>query len=215
MPIPGEKTLRTDAWHTGQPLELNFPDHWDVEVLWPATLPALTDEQIADRLDRPTGTATYSRNVPRNIPASCDSRRSEPADSCRRVLPLLWNGFAKPAYQPAKSILVRPARMAQPRSIEKKVGLEAHRDAGSSSTMPSGTAHIGRTLSGTPVLVNKAVLDSDFVIGVGGVYPDTQPDLGAGLSWPLAFWDSVRSRIYISDSGKRLGREKNPVANGA
>ncbi len=209
MPIPRQKTLRTDALHTGQPLELNFPDHWDVEVLWPATLPALTNEQIGDRLDRPTGQPLIREmchRTSRPLVIVDDLNRPTPA---ARVLPLLLERFREAGIPASKvTILIATGTHGapQPCSIEKKVGLEAAsgcrvliHDA------KRNCAHIGRTLSGTPVLVNKALLDSDFVIGVGESIRTTQPDLGAGLSWPLAFWDSVRSRLYISDSREAAG----------
>ena len=214
MPIHREKTLRTDAWHTGQPLELNFPDHWDVQVLWPAPLPALTDAQITDRLDRPEGGPL----IPETCHGTCrplvivdDLNRPTPA---ARVLPLLLERFRKAGIPAGKvTILIATGTHGapQPCSIEKKVGLEAAsgcrvliHDA------KRNCAHIGRTLSGTPVLVNKAVLDSDFVIGIGGVYPNYTAGFGGGSKLALGVlgFRSIKT-LHFRFNGSGWGREKN------
>jgi nickel-dependent lactate racemase len=71
-------------------------------------------------------------------------------------------------------------------SVLKKVGAEAAsacqiliHDAKRSSVT------IGRTSSGTPVAVDKAVLASDFVVGVGGVYPNHTAGYGGGSKLAL------------------------------
>ena len=214
MVITTEKTLRTDAWHTGQPLDLNFPNHWEVQVLWPATLPPFSDQQIADKLDRPVG--------PSLIPEMCsgtsrplvivdDLNRPTPA---ARVLPLLLERFRE-ARIPAGNVTILIATgthgAPQARSVEKKVGPEAAsgcrvlvHDA------KRNCVHIGRTLSGTPVLVNKAVLESDFVIGIGGVYPNYTAGFGGGSKLALGVlgFRSIKT-LHFRFNGSGWGREKN------
>jgi hypothetical protein len=44
---------------------------------------------------------------------------------------------------------------------------------------------VGRTSFGTPVLVNKHVVDSDFLVGIGGVYPNDTAGFGGGTKVAL------------------------------
>jgi len=214
MPITSAKTLRTDAWHTGQPLDLHFPDHWEVKVLWPATLPTLTDEQIAYKLDRPVGPPLIpemSSGTSRPLVIIDDLNRPTPA---ARVLPLLLERFRE-ARIPAGNvtILIATGTHGAPhsRSIERKVGPEAA--SGCRVLVHNAKrncAPIGRTLSGTPVLVNKAVLDSDFVIGIGGVYPNYTAGFGGGSKLALGVlgFRSIKT-LHFRFNGSGWGREKN------
>jgi nickel-dependent lactate racemase len=214
MRFPKEKTLRTDAWHTGQPLELNFPNHWDVKVLWPPTLPALTDEQIADRLDRPAGRPLIPEmchGISRPLVIVDDLNRPTPA---ARVLPLLLERFREAGIAASQvTILIASGTHGapQPCSIEKKVGPETFsgcrvliHDAKRNCT------RIGRTLSGTPVVVNNAVLNSDFVIGIGGVYPNYTAGFGGGSKLALGVlgFRSIKT-LHFRFRGSGWGREKN------
>jgi nickel-dependent lactate racemase len=99
----------------------------------------------------------------------------------------------------------------QPCSIEKKVGPEAAsgcrvliHDAKRNCT------HIGRTLSGTPVLVDNAVLESDFVIGIGGIYPNYTAGFGGGSKLALGVlgFRSIKT-LHFRFNGSGWGREKN------
>ena len=45
--------------------------------------------------------------------------------------------------------------------------------------------NMGRTSFGTPVLVNKAVADSDFLVGIGGIYPNHTAGFGGGSKLAL------------------------------
>src|SRR5437764_15357572 len=41
-------------------------------------------------------------------------------------------------------------------------------------------ARVGRTTRGTPVVANRAALDADLLIGIGGVYPQHTVGFGGG-----------------------------------
>jgi hypothetical protein len=55
---------------------------------------------------------------------------------------------------------------------------------------------IGRTSYGTPVWVNKAVKDSDVVIGVGGIYPNHTAGFGGGSKLALGIL-GIDSRYHL------------------
>ena len=214
VPTVGEKTLRTDAWHTDQPLELNFPDHWDVSVFWPATPAALRDEQISEALDRPVGQPPVSemcRGVSRPLVIVDDLNRPTPAG---RVLPFLLERFRDAGIPAGKvTILIATGTHGAPQrdSIEKKVGPEAA--SGCRVLIHNAKrncAYVGRTASGTPVLVDQAVLDSDFVIGIGGVYPNYTAGFGGGSKLALGVlgFRSIKT-LHFRFRRSGWGREKN------
>jgi nickel-dependent lactate racemase len=51
------------------------------------------------------------------------------------------------------------------------------------------TVKIGRTSLGTPVHVNREVLSADFVMGIGGVYPNNTAGFGGGSKLALGILD--------------------------
>jgi lactate racemase len=187
--------LRTGAWHGDRPLALPFPGDWDVTTWWPATPPPVTDDQIVRALDQPVGQPpirelALGRSRPLIIVD--DLTRPTPAG---RVLPFLLRHLAEAGIPPAAvRILVGTGTHAPPSpdSIAKKVGPEA---ASSCRLLVHDHARnltwIGRTSFGTPVSVNREVLASDLLVGVGGVYPQHSTGFGGG------------SKLALSVLGKR------------
>src|SRR2546430_3759484 len=45
----------TGVWYSDKALTLDFPPEWDVTVFRPPTPPPLTDAQISEALERPSG----------------------------------------------------------------------------------------------------------------------------------------------------------------
>ncbi|MDH5439585.1 MAG: lactate racemase domain-containing protein [Candidatus Bathyarchaeota archaeon] len=67
--------------------------------------------------------------------------------------------------------------------IEKKFGneiLDRFRVVDHDAYDPSQNVFLGFTSSGTPIWVNKAVNESDYIIGIGGVKPNFTPGFGGG-----------------------------------
>lgn len=183
------RPLRTNVWRTDETLDLQFPAHWDVTFMWPASPPALTVEEIAEKLDRPVGQppiTEMSHGKSRPLVIVDDLNRPTPAGL---ILSLLLKRF-RAAGIPASNvtILISTGTHGPPSldSLHNKVGPEA---ASACQILihdaKRNCVEVGRTSSGTPVSVDRAVLASDFVMGIGGVYPNYTAGFGGGSKLAL------------------------------
>jgi lactate racemase len=179
-----EHQLRTAAWYGDRPLNLEFPREWDVSVLWPDTPPPITDEEIEAGLERPIG-----RPPIRELAAGCkrpvvivdDLNRPTPA---ARVLPFVLRQLADAGVPPEQvSLVMGTGTHGGPPDdgMAKKVGeTTAGRCRAHVHDSRRDGVRVGTTSFGTPVLVNPEVVDSDLVIGLGGVYPNHTAGFGGG-----------------------------------
>jgi len=179
-----EVHLRTGAWYSEQQLPLRFPPQWPVRTLWPRTPPPISDAQIAEALEHPVlqpPLRDLCRGKSRPLLIVDDLSRPTPT-AC--VIPFLLRHF-KQANIPAEQVTILMAtgmHGAPPAdAIRKKVGSEA---AASCRLIvhdaTRGVKKLGRTSFGTPVYVNREVVRSDVVIGIGGVYPSCNTGFGGG-----------------------------------
>jgi lactate racemase len=175
--------LQTAAWYGDRPLGLTFPDHWNVTTWWPDTPPALTDDQIVEALERPTGQAPIrelARGAERPTIIVDDLTRPTPA---ARVLPFVLRQLAD-AGLPADMVRIVVATGSHawpsPDGVLKKVGREAAACQLLVHDCSRNLIRVGRTSFGTPVLVNRDVLAADLLIGIGGIYPQHSAGFGGG-----------------------------------
>lgn len=184
-----DRPIRTGAWHGGATLDVPFPANWDVKIWWPSTPPALTDREVEESLDRPIGQPPIRdacRGRARALIIIDDLNRPTPVD---RVMPIVLRHLREGGISAnTVRILLSAGTHAAPHSdcVWKKVGAEAAlacqiliHDA------KRDCVTIGRTSSGIPVSVDKAVLASDFVMGIGGVYPNHTAGYGGGSKLAL------------------------------
>jgi lactate racemase len=187
--------LTTAAWYGDQPLPLELPEHWRVTTWWPDTPARLSDAEIAAAFERPIGQAPIrelARGRSRPLVIVDDLTRPTPAG---RVLPVVLRHLAD-AGIPAEAVRILvgtgPHGPASRDATARKVGPEA---ASSCHLLvhdhTRNLTRIGRTSFGTPVVVNREVLTSDLLIGVGGVYPQHTTGFGG------------RSKLALSVLGKR------------
>jgi hypothetical protein len=129
------------------------------------------------------------------------------------VIPLVLEHFRQ-AGIPAQAvrILLSTGTHGAPQadSVRKKVGPEAAsacqiliHDAN------RNCAAVGRTALGTPVLVDKSVLASDFVMGIGGIYPNYTAGFGGGSKLALGVlgYRSIKS-LHFRHAGMGWGRHE-------
>jgi lactate racemase len=176
--------IRTAAWYGDKQIELEVPDTWDISVLNPQTPQPLSDEEILEKLKQPVGQIPF-RMLCRGKVAPLiivdDLNRPTPAS---RVLPLLLKIFRDENISPSDiTILMATGTHGAPQSdaMIKKVGVEV---ASKCNVLTHDCFHnvtkIGKTSFGTPIFVNKAILKSDLVIGIGGIYPNHTAGFGGG-----------------------------------
>ncbi len=202
-----EQPLRTGAWYGDRPLHLDFPPEWDVTFLWPKTPPPLTDHQIVSVLERPVGQPPI-RQMCRG--KSCpliivdDLNRPTPA---ARVMPFLLKCLQDSGV-PSRQVRILVASGSHGRSpidaVLRKVGPEA----ASCQIIPHDCSRdvvkIGRTSFGTPVFLNKEVVASDFILGIGGVYPNHTAGFGGGSKLALGVL-GLRSIMHLHYRHQSVG----------
>jgi nickel-dependent lactate racemase len=200
--------LRTAAWYGDQIIPLDFPAEWDVRELWPETPHSLTDEEIAACLENPAGQLPIKKmcqGKSRPLIVVDDLNRPTPAS---RVLPFLLRQFGEAGISSGNvRILMAGGSHGRANSdaVSKKVGAEA---AASCQLMVhdcrGDLVNAGITSFGTPIFVNKEVVSSDFVIGIGGIYPNHTAAFGGGSKLALGVL-GLRSIMHLHYRHKAMG----------
>jgi nickel-dependent lactate racemase len=184
-----EMRLRTGVWYGDFMLAVPIPPSWDVDVFTPSVGKPLTDKQIVARLEAPVRQATIRelcRGKARPVVIVDDLNRPTPAS---RIMPALLRQFKDAGIAPQNvAIVMASGAHGSPaaHAFAKKVGAKAaalcklhvH-------DCKRNLVNMGRTSFGTPVLVNKAVADSDFLVGIGGLYPNHTTGFGGGSKLAL------------------------------
>ena len=179
-----QTTLRTGAWYGDRAVSLVFPDEWDVNVLWPRTPKPLSDSDMVAGLENPVNQAPIRKlGVGKNRPVLVvdDLNRPTPVAA---VMPIVLAQFRQAGVPPNEITVVLASGMHAPPSREaivKKLGAEA---AAACRVVihdySRGLITVGQTTFGTPVAVNAEVAQSDFVVGIGGLYPNHTAGFGGG-----------------------------------
>ena len=176
--------LRTAAWYGDRTVNLELPESWDVSVFTPTTGRVLTNAEMSERLDSPVGQRPIRERcseTTRPLIIVDDLNRPTPVS---RVLPLLVREFTD-AGIPTRNItiLIGPGTHAPPTAdaVVKKVGADLiHSCRVCVHDSNQDVVKVGRTSFGTPVLVSREVVTSNFLVGVGGLYPNHTGGFGGG-----------------------------------
>jgi nickel-dependent lactate racemase len=183
-------TLRTAAWYGDHELELPFPESWEVSIRWPQTPPRLTDEQIEAAVRNPVGQPRISelaRGAKKPVVIIDDLTRPTPT---ARVVPFVLRELEAAGIAAAGvTFVIASGTHAAPDSIAlaKKAGPEATSSCRvvAHDDRARDLVSVGRTSYGTPVLVNQLVAASDYVLGIGGIYPQYSAGFGGGAKLAL------------------------------
>src|SRR5579864_5123490 len=150
----------------------------------PQPAPELSASEIRERLQHPVGQAPISelaRGARRPVVIVDDLNRPTPA---AEILPALLAQFRDAGITPEQvSIVMGPGTHAlpPPDALLKKIGADAlSRCRPSIHDCDGRTVRLGRTSYGTPIRVNPVVAQSDFVVAIGGVYPNQTAGFGGG-----------------------------------
>jgi len=123
-----ETHCSTGAWYSDEALTLDCPPEWDVTVFRPPTPPPLTDRQIAEALERPSGQSPIRqicRGKSRPLVIIDDLNRPTPV---ARVMPFLLTHFHDAGISSRDvTILVATGTHGAPQlnAVLKKAGPEA------------------------------------------------------------------------------------------
>src|SRR6266581_2440468 len=199
--------LQTAAWYGDRTINLDLPDSWEVSVFAPATARALTDAELWERLESPVGQRPIRElcaGATRPLIIVDDLNRPTPAS---RVLPLVVRQFTE-AGIPMRNItiIIGPGTHAPPsaEAVAKKVGPDlVHSCRVCVHDRSQPVVKVGRTSFGTPVRLSKEVVQSDFLVGVGGLYPNHTGGFGGGSKTALVILD------FRSIAALHFGHEAN------
>jgi nickel-dependent lactate racemase len=206
------------AWYGDESLTLSFPRDWQVTCcpMAGADRAVLTPEQLADALARPIGSP----------------RLSELARGRRRAV-ILFDDFTRP--QPTSAIL--PAvldelhaaglgdddirfvtaygchRAMTSEEMAKKLGEEiVARHLVFNHTIYDHLVECGTTKRGTPVRINREVVEADLRIAIGGVVPHLTAGFGGGGKMMIHVKLMDQQRLRENEgTGEGLGRIENNV----
>jgi lactate racemase len=181
--------LLINAWYGDQTVDVHFPDDWNVIAHWPRTPRPLKDDDVLQALRQPCGQLPIrkmARGRSRPVIIVDDCTRPTPV---ARVLPHILEELQS-AGIPAKDvgIVVATGTHGPPgdSALRQKLGdvawshcpVHLHDDQ-------RELVHLGRDSRGAPVLVNHHVAAADYVLGIGGVYPQNSTGFGGGAKLAL------------------------------
>lgn len=172
---------------------LDLPGDWEVVTHWPSTPSPQSDDDIIALLETPVGQPPIRelcRGKSRPLIIVDDLNRPTPA---ARIIPFVLRHLQDDDIPPERvTILVAAGTHGAPTAdgVAKKVGPEAvSRCRVLVHDSRARSQKVGVTSAGTPVLVNPAVLAGDFLVGIGGVYPNYTAGFGGGAKLALGVLD--------------------------
>lgn len=163
----------------GKPLHFFVPDHHLAEVLSPRPSQPLTDpdEAIAAALAKPLGQEPlehWVKPTDRVMIVSDDVTRLTPVD---RIIPPLLGRLNQAGVSDAQISCIMALgthRYMTDEELQTRVGRQVHRRIrvfNHEWRDPANLVDLGRSAQGTPLLVNRAVVEADVVIGLGAIVP--------------------------------------------
>lgn len=181
--LPISPALSTAAWYGDRLVDLALPSHWEITVHSPTTPDPLTDDDIRRALRTPVGQpdlATLAAGRRRIAIIVDDLTRPTPVD---RILPHVIDELARGGIEDAAiTVLIGtgthgPSRAGPERKVgtalARRLRVQFHDDL-------HECVRLGTTSFGSPVIANRTVVEADFVIGIGGIYPQHTVGFGGG-----------------------------------
>ncbi len=182
-------TLQTGVWYNDHSIQLTFPETWDITVLQPDLPDPLSEDEIHSRLNNPVNQEPLhklAKGAKNPVVVIDDLARPTPIF---RVMPFVLEEFRKAGISADR---IRIVVATGTHGHQNRVGLAAKigREANNTCRLivhnyKKNVQYIGKTSFKTPVYVNKDVLQSDFICGIGGIYPQHTTGFGGGSKLSL------------------------------
>ena len=180
-----EIPLRCGLWYGDEEMMFQFPGDWEIRVMGlNGTREALTDEEIRERFEHPTGTLPL-REMARGhrdaVVIVDDLSRPTPA---HRLVPLILNELNEGGIADDAILIIVGLGCHFPMTridLMKKLGEDVLRRVEIiCHNIDDEMSDLGTSSFGTPIHINRFVTASDLKIGVGGIYPHAGPGFGGG-----------------------------------
>jgi lactate racemase len=178
-------TMPSRAWYGDIDLTLDFPATWDVHTLAMKDAPALDPTRIEAAFANPIGTPPLHELAKGRKSATIvvdDVSRPTPAS---KLIPYVLRELAKAGVPKSEIRFVVGGGSHRPQTqeeFEKKLGAEIVRDYAvkSHNFMAGDLKGIGSLEDGTPLFFDPWVVDADFKMTIGGIYPHGAVGFGGG-----------------------------------
>src|SRR5688572_715521 len=178
-------TMPSRAWYGDIDLTLDFPATWDVHTMAMKDAPTLTATQIEAAFANPIGTPPIRELAKGRKSATIvvdDVSRPTPAST---MIPYVLRELTLAGVPKEEIRFVVGGGSHRPQTqeeFEKKLGAEIVRDYAvkSHNFMAGDLKGIGALEEGTPLFFDPWVVDADFKMTIGGVYPHGAVGFGGG-----------------------------------
>ncbi len=206
--------LKHGAWYKDAPVTYNFPENWDVEIFSVKKSPVLDIRQVRSNIDNPVGAEKIrilAKPGMKVLLISDDIVRPTRTDI---VIPVLIEMLLEAGVRKEDiSILISSGthNVMTRDEIDLKFGkaTTAHFRV-YTHDYRKGNKFVGKTTQGTPVFLNKRVVSSDLVIGIGGIYPHEPAGFGGGAKLILGVCGmSTILHFHRRRSGSGIGGDIN------
>ncbi|MCG6861136.1 MAG: nickel-dependent lactate racemase [Chromatiaceae bacterium] len=209
----------------GKPHELEVPERNLAEVLSPKPCKRVQnlDAAIESALDAPMGQpplAEWVKSSDRVLIVSDDGTRLTPVHSMLPALLRRLNAAGVPDARIACIMALGTHRYMSEAEMRAKVGddlFDRIRVFNHEWRDPQALVDLGASSQGTPLLVNRAVVEADVVIGFGTIVPHHIPGFSGSskIIQPGVCGDRTTAETHLlsceSGGDSYLGIEDNPV----
>src|SRR3990172_4432578 len=215
----GSKTITMlgKAWFGDEKVIVDFPDTWDVvlKAMPGHDRPALTDQQIGEALQKPIGTPTITelaKGKKQVVILFDDLTRPTPAS---RIVPHVIQALREGGIEDnnIRFMCAQANHRAMTREdFAKKLGHDIPTRFRVYNHNPfQNFVDLGRSSRGTPVKINREVMNCDLKIGIGSLIPHPTAGVGGGAKMILPGVASLETVQYNHLTICRPGGKKNPT----
>jgi nickel-dependent lactate racemase len=213
----GEIEVRCAAWYGDTMLTLRFPSEWEIIVFAPRPLPALTLRSVHQRITDPIGSGRLSTIAAGRIRAAIivdDITRPTPvADLLPPVLQeLAAGGIASDRVSIV--LAVGAHKPASPEHVTKKLGAFAAHVRVLPHDCLGDLVDLGKSPGGTPIHVNRWVMECDLKIGLGGVYPHSDAGFSGGAKIVVPGICGIATARALHQNLPGAGARGGPLTSG-
>jgi len=176
----------TASWYGDKRIRLSFPENWDVKLCAPRGARALTEKELNDALHSPIGGKSLkelAKGKSKVVILVDDLTRPTPT---YKLMPHILRELKEGGVSLNRILILAALGTHRPLTrfdFEKKVGKKVVESVETLNHMPyENCVYLGESHEGTPIYINKFVVDADLKIGIGGIipYPPTGPGFHGG-----------------------------------
>lgn len=211
-------SLRKNVWNSDEEYFLEFPEEWDVHVYGGRTDPSLSEDEIESKLDNPISCqplSTLALGKQSAVILIDDITRPTPTG---QLLPKVISRLISSGIQ-AKNITILVATGTHQQSIqENKVYKIGAGDLGGVQVFVHDSHNdcefLGNTKNGTPIFINRKLIENDLKICIGSIYPHPIAGFSGGSKLAVVGAGGYQTIRFLHDlrsgTSERTGNIDHP-----